>query len=310
MYWAIASILQALTMGISTVLYKLSGKYFSNLKMNIIVGLISSILLYFVNMHQNTLNHWKYINKYTILIGLIFGIFNYFYIKSILAYHNPGINSSLLRSQIVLTYIILIVFFNNKLSYNKLFLILCIILGSLITVIKEDEIKDLILEDSKDNQVSNKKYDWIIYLIISIVLFSIYDILSEYKPRKMNINFHSMIVMICYFFVFLIIYIFKSFILKDDEKPVNIEDKYKTVSDLKKYICLISLSFLFCLQLIFLNIGLNNSPNPSYAKSIGSLAIPVALITNYIIFNKIPSIQQIIGCSIILISGLCIGFIK
>lgn len=359
MIWIIDSFIFAIFLGIVTVMFKLVGQNFHFLDMGILMSLITLIFLFILAIPN--LKSIRFLNFYTPIIGVIFGLFNYFFIKAILAYHNPGVISAIVRTQIFLTFIFGTLFLNSLFSWKKLIVIICLIFGAIVTVcdfrviynkfIHSKQIRKLkkettdikinkhenqkIIEDnfeeininkysnlkyiiklhsSKNNQLDFKKYNWIIYLIIAILLYSSYDILSQFKSPKLHISTHSLIIMIFYFLVFLFIYLgnYLYFFLKkknNTREPVNVKQKYKDISKLRKYGQLLLLGLFNAGLVTFLNKSISIAPSPSSAKGIGASAVLISLILSYFLFEEIPNIDQVIGCIIILICSITLGFI-
>ncbi len=321
MNWIIASVCQATFMGFVIVLYKILGKYFDFLHMNLGISIISIIIFSFINGSQ--LFKLSNISFFSLLIGISYGLFCYFFIKSIINYHNPGIVSALLRTQIGLTFFIMVVIFKSPFDIKKFIFICLILVGSVVTIIDPKKIgnnHESFVENKskiKLNKLLIKKknyeqYIWLIYLGLAIVFFSLFDVMSKFKNPKINIDIHSQIVMIGYFLVFFILYLKKNIfriILNKGVKEKKLKESRRNYH-LKEYSYLFITSLLFTFNMIFLNIGLTNSPNPSYPKSIGASSILVSLILSFIIFKEIPKLNQIIGCAIILFSCILIGFVK
>lgn len=321
MNWIIASVFQASFMGFVVVFYKILEKYFDFLDMNLGIAIISIIFFSFIT--KGKFYQLSNLSFFSLLIGLAYGLFCYFFIKSIINYHNPGIISALLRTQIVLTFLIMFLIFKSPFDIKKFIFICLILIGSVVTIINPKRINrnhESFIENKfqiKSNKHSFKinnynHYLWLIYLILAIIFFSIFDIMSKFRNPKIDINIHSQIVMIGYFLVFLFLYIKKNiFRIIHNNHPTNKKlKKTKNFYGLKEYSYLIITSLLFTLNMVFLNIALSNSPNPSYPKSIGASSILVSLIMSFIIFKEIPNLNQIVGCAIILFSCILIGFIK
>lgn len=368
MLWLFYCSLYALFAGIISVLIKLVGKNFYFLEMGMYLSFISSIILFIASIPH--LHSFKYLNLNIIPIGILYGVFNYYVIKATLAYDNPGIISALLRSQIVLTFFVTyLISKKKKLNYLHLTIIVCLFLGSLLTIInfkKDDcktqrdkiedkknqiikkldipkkdiksldnkQIKNIIKQNvelkdldskrcfkyflefyaSKDNQINNNKYSWIIYSIIAIILISLYDIFSKSKPKKLESSVQSFIIMICYFIIFTILNFGSKIInryrkIKKEYKPINVEEKYKNISKFKKYSQLILLGVFFTFMLYFLNKSLEFAPYPAAAKGIGASSVAISLILSFLFFKEFPNLMQILGTIVILGSSLALGFL-
>lgn len=167
----------------------------------------------FFNRIYSHINELSNISFFSLLIGISYGLFCYFFIKSIINYHNPGIVSALLRSQIVLTFFVMVVIFKSSFDIKKFIFICLILVGSVVTVIdpkKIDNNRESFIENNskiKLNKlmIKNKNYEqyiWLIYLGLAIFFFSLFDVMSKFRNLKININIHSQIVMIGYFIFF------------------------------------------------------------------------------------------------------------
>ncbi len=364
MSWIFYSFLYALFLGIVTVMFKLVGQNFHFLEMGIVMSFITSCILFIIAIPK--LPTIKFMNSYIILIGVVYGIFNYFFIKTILAYHNPGVVSALVRSQIFFTFVLGTIFFKFPFSWKKFVIIIILIFGAIITILdfkKKDQkegklntinkflqilnnknidikklnksqLKEIIESNSKDldldketclsyilqlqsskyNQLDFKKYTWIIYLIITVITYTCYDLITKFRPAKFDISLHNLFVMISYFSVFLLIYLGEHlyfFMVKKKYpmEPVNVKNKYKYISNFRKYGQLVLLGVMYVGLIVCLNKAIDKSPTPASAKGIGSCGVLVSLILSYFIFKEIPDKNQIIGCTIILICSICLGFI-
>lgn len=345
MIWIFYSLLYALFSAINGVGIKLVGRYFGHLTLGLSIGLICSFFIIIYMIINNQISDLKKINKIEIIIGLVFGLFNYFLLKALLAYHNPGVILSILRTQVILTMIFGIFFLKTKIDFTKIILLIFFLIGVILTLFEinfkkkrkdnkfiesEDEqnihyyinngnkerIKNLKikLSKSKDNQIDKNNYSWIIYIFLAIILYSIVDLISKYKSNSVFMSTHNLCLMIGYSFVFLIIIIIKKLFFRNiktisentiEEEILVNNSKFKY---LKSYIFLLLLSIVFLLTILNLTLGISNTNTPSLVKAIGCCSILIAIILSLFVFKEKPKINQIIGSFIIIISSLSLAF--
>ena len=96
------------------------------------------IIFSFINGSQ--LFKLSNISFFSLLIVISYVLFCYFFIKSIINYHNPGIVSALLRTQIALTFFIMVVIFKSSFDIKKFIFICLILVGSVVTIIDPKKI--------------------------------------------------------------------------------------------------------------------------------------------------------------------------
>lgn len=335
MNWFTLSLFAGLSIGGATVFYKLLGNYYNSLGINIRLFSLVVIYLLLINL-RNIKNIFK-CDKALFLSGIFFGLFNLFFIRAVLSYHNPGVISSLLRFQIPLTYIIFLIL-GSAFRVKEFLLVILIIIGALLNMI---DFKKMKIKESENNQISNNKKEWIFYILIAIISFSLFDLFIKRSSADINLSLksfvYSFIALLTLIIISLSINSSKIFKIKknsDSEEIIhssflteetsvkfdkNIHHKLlinegrkniRTKNDKKlRYVYLIICSILIFLYLYFLTEAVGISPRPSSVKAVTSIAMIVALILSFLVFGAIPDRYQIIGSIIIMFAVILYGFI-
>ena len=113
-------------------------------------------------------------NKYAVASGLFLMLVIHFLSQALIRVNNPGIPTALLRFQVVITFFLSLYFFNSKFEYLKLLFILLMIVGIFLI---------LLGKKSKDKK-EKKDNTYLLYVLGSIISFSIYDIFIKKHQLK------------------------------------------------------------------------------------------------------------------------------
>ena len=289
MQWIIESLIAAMAGGSYTSVLKLvNDNYVGNSA--IFTILLSCFSWFYIKNKQ--LNISKYLEKWSIISGITFGITTIFVNKSIVNVSNPGVPISLVPAQVLLTYFLSLSIFKEKFSITKFIPIMIILIGSIITVLP-----DLI-------NFKNTNILWIIYISIAIFFVSISDITSKLALNKITNVQYQVVSLLAATIVAGLIQLTENNSLGLKKLP---KDKVKNISKyeiLDKYDILTLIFAIFCMinfQYHFAE-AVKGTKNPAYPRGIiNSQFIPAMLISKLIIKDSTITGYQYLGSFITLL---------
>jgi len=269
-----------------SITMKISDNYYKSYSYLPIMILINAILAFMLLLYKNPIRGFTILSIFT---GIFQALTIYFYSKAIKSTNNPGIVASLVRVQVLLTFILSIFILHTQFDVKKLVSICVIIIGAYIVIRGEGKRKN------------DKSKHFIIYTIIASIMYSLFDIFTKLSLNKVNIYYHLVIMLITAFIVFSILQIceYKNYGLVKPEK--------KTKGDIKlfnKYnILSVILSGVFNFLVVYLLIkSIGSSSDPSYPKAVMAISIIITtVLSKFMVKNANTNTTEIIGIITILI---------
>ena len=283
--WFLFAFIAAIFSACWSISIKMSNNYFTTKSITSIMGLVNFILNLIVFIYYGS--EFSF-NKYAVTSGVFLMLVIHFLSQALIRVNNPGIPTALLRFQVVITFFLSLYFFNSKFEYLKLLFILLMIVGIFLI---------LLGKKSKDKK-EKKDNTYLLYVLGSIISFSIYDIFIKKASAETGIINNVLITS----GVSAILFIIVQFATDKNIGLIEIlnpKDRHNSFPN--KYLSpLLSGLFLFCTQ-IFLIQSIKLSPNPAYPKAIlASQILITTLVSQFIFKNAKIATTQIIGMLIVL----------
>lgn len=281
--YIIYALAAALFSGLTSVFAKSGINKESSLLATFIRTIVITLFLFVVVLINNNLNEIFSLNKKTILFLVLSGISNTLlwicYFKAL----DLGTVSKVTpidKTSIILTLILSSIFLNEKITIIKVLSIIFILVGTLLTIRKNDE-------ESKDNK-------WILYAVLTAIFTSTTTVISKVGIENTNTNLTTFLRTIIVLILLTIITLFKK--------------KFKDIKKLNKnnYLFIIlsgistSLSWLFYFKALSLG-------EASVVFPIEKLSLVVSIVTSTIFLKERLNKKQIIGI-IIIVMGTSLLF--
>lgn len=281
--YIIYALAAALFSGLTSVFAKSGINKESSLLATFIRTIVITLFLFVVVLINNNLNEIFSLDKKTILFLVLSGISNTLlwicYFKAL----DLGTVSKVTpidKTSIILTLILSSIFLNEKITIIKVLSIIFILVGTLLTIRKNDE-------ESKDNK-------WILYAVLTAIFTSTTTVISKVGIENTNTNLTTFLRTIIVLILLTIITLFKK--------------KFKDIKKLNKknYLFIIlsgistSLSWLFYFKALSLG-------EASVVFPIEKLSLVVSIVTSTIFLKERLNKKQIIGI-IIIVMGTSLLF--
>ena len=282
--YIIYALAAALFSGLTSVFAKSGINKESSLLATFIRTVVITLFLFVVVLINNNLNEIFSLNKKTILFLVLSGISNTLlwicYFKAL----DLGTVSKVTpidKTSIILTLILSSIFLNEKITIIKVLSIIFILVGTLLTIRKNDE-------ESKDNK-------WILYAVLTAIFTSTTTVISKVGIENTNTNLTTFLRTIIVLILLTIITLFKK--------------KFKDIKKLNKknYLFIIlsgistSLSWLFYFKALSLG-------EASVVFPIEKLSLVVSIVTSTIFLKERLNKRQILGIIIIVIGTSLLFF--
>ena len=281
--YIIYALAAALFSGLTSVFAKSGINKESSLLATFIRTIVITLFLFVVVLINNNLNEIFSLDKKTILFLVLSGISNTLlwicYFKAL----DLGTVSKVTpidKTSIILTLILSSIFLNEKITIIKVLSIIFILVGTLLTIRKNDE-------ESKDNK-------WILYAVLTAIFTSTTTVISKVGIENTNTNLTTFLRTIIVLILLTIITLFKK--------------KFKDIKKLNKnnYLFIIlsgistSLSWLFYFKALSLG-------EASVVFPIEKLSLVVSIVTSTMFLKERLNKKQIIGI-IIIVMGTSLLF--
>lgn len=296
MNWILDSMIATLGGGFYVSFLKLGQDHYETDSLVTFV-LFGSFLYYFLT--KNHANIVKDFNFMAFLSGISFGLTAYFISKSFQLVNNPGVPSSIVRSQVLLTYFVSLFLFNEKFSWKTFFPILIIIFGCLITIYPE-----LINFDPKN-------MTWIFFTVLAGICTTGNDITSKLSLNEISNDQFLVIQMLGATLTNILIQYGqkKTFGLKKLKKP----KKNSKILAFNKYPTLLLTIIIISLIIFreFLGSAMSKTKNPAYPRAIFNSQFIVSLLISLVIQkNSSISLIEGIGSAVITVGVILTSLIK
>ena len=288
MHWVLASIIATLG-GASYVSFLKLAQGFYDPKTVISFIMFCAFMFYYITSnHKNIFSAFEW-NAF--IAGILFGVMTICFNEAINLSNNPGIPSSLVRSNVLVTYVISLFVFGLKFSWTKFITIMTIIAGCLITIIP----------NMKDFASSNNK--WILMTILAGLLSSGNDVFSKLSLNKIPTDQYLVVQMLAAVLTTLgIQYVrTKTFTLQKLKKTKQkMESKIHILNKYPPLLMGVAVASVIIFRQ-FLGIAVKNSDNPSYPRALFNSQFFVSLLLSLLI-QKNASITkyQGVGSTVIL----------
>ncbi len=275
--YIIYALLAALFSGLTSVFAKTGIKDVESLLATFIRTIIITLFLFVVVLLNNNLNDIFLLDKRTIIFLILSGISNtllwIFYFKAL----DLGTVSKVTpidKTSIILTLILSSIFLNEKITEIKVFSIILILVGTLLTIKRENK-------NSKDNK-------WILYAVLTAIFTSTTTILSKIGIENTNTSLTTFLRTVIVLLLLTAITLIKK--------------KYKNIKKLNKknylYIVLSGISTSLSWLFYFASLSIGEA---SIVFPIEKLSLVVSIIVSCIFLKEKLSKKQILGIVIIVL---------
>lgn len=275
--YIIYALLAALFSGLTSVFAKTGIKDVESLLATFIRTIIITLFLFVVVLLNNNLNDIFLLDKRTIIFLILSGISNtllwIFYFKAL----DLGTVSKVTpidKTSIILTLILSSIFLNEKITEIKVFSIILILVGTLLTIKRENK-------NSKDNK-------WILYAVLTAIFTSTTTILSKIGIENTNTSLTTFLRTVIVLLLLTAITLIKK--------------KYKNIKKLNKknylYIVLSGISTSLSWLFYFTSLSIGEA---SIVFPIEKLSLVVSIIVSCIFLKEKLSKKQILGIVIIVL---------
>lgn len=275
--YIIYALLAALFSGLTSVFAKTGIKDVESLLATFIRTIIITLFLFVVVLLNNNLNDIFLLDKRTIIFLILSGISNtllwIFYFKAL----DLGTVSKVIpidKTSIILTLILSSIFLNEKITEIKVFSIILILVGTLLTIKRENK-------NSKDNK-------WILYAVLTAIFTSTTTILSKIGIENTNTSLTTFLRTVIVLLLLTAITLIKK--------------KYKNIKKLNKknylYIVLSGISTSLSWLFYFASLSIGEA---SIVFPIEKLSLVVSIIVSCIFLKEKLSKKQILGIVIIVL---------
>lgn len=275
--YIIYALLAALFSGLTSVFAKTGIKDVESLLATFIRTIIITLFLFVVVLLNNNLNDIFLLDKRTIIFLILSGISNtllwIFYFKAL----DLGTVSKVTpidKTSIILTLILSSIFLNEKITEIKVFSIILILVGTLLTIKRENK-------NSKDNK-------WMLYAVLTAIFTSTTTILSKIGIENTNTSLTTFLRTVIVLLLLTAITLIKK--------------KYKNIKKLNKknylYIVLSGISTSLSWLFYFASLSIGEA---SIVFPIEKLSLVVSIIVSCIFLKEKLSKKQILGIVIIVL---------
>lgn len=275
--YIIYALLAALFSGLTSVFAKTGIKDVESLLATFIRTIIITLFLFVVVLLNNNLNDIFLLDKRTIIFLILSGISNtllwIFYFRAL----DLGTVSKVTpidKTSIILTLILSSIFLNEKITEIKVFSIILILVGTLLTIKRENK-------NSKDNK-------WILYAVLTAIFTSTTTILSKIGIENTNTSLTTFLRTVIVLLLLTAITLIKK--------------KYKNIKKLNKknylYIVLSGISTSLSWLFYFASLSIGEA---SIVFPIEKLSLVVSIIVSCIFLKEKLSKKQILGIVIIVL---------
>lgn len=289
MNWIIDSIIATFGGAIYTSFLKLSQSSYDATSVVSFVLFLSFIFYYITGGYYNLVKNFE---TWGFISGITFGLTTYFFNKALSLVNNPGIPSSIVRSQVVLTFFVSLFLFNEKFSWKKFAPILVIILGCLITVYPNLKSFDA------------KNMEWIYLTIIAGICTTGNDITSKLSLNKIANKQFLVLQMLGASLTNIILQFFTKKTVGLQKLSKDKKKKSSKIHLFNKYpqlLLAIILSSLIVFR-TYLGSAMKSSKNPAYPRAIFNSQFLVSLLLSLVIQKDTAITKaQGIGSAVILL---------
>ena len=182
MSWQILSAIATIFSGFFVIFLKICANYYSISSVLSILFLFTFLFFYLImpifskeKFKISNLNIFSFIEIYSVIAGISFGLASFFIINAIKYINNPGIPSTLVRGGVIFTYILSFILFKDKFKLQKFVGILIIIFSVLI-----ETVNDLF------NNTNSSSNMWILYTFLAAACSTIMDLVSKLSMKTIN----------------------------------------------------------------------------------------------------------------------------
>ncbi len=302
MNWQILSIFATISSAFFVLFQKISSNIYLTPSILSIFFLFSFLFFYIVKpliikgkLSINDLNIFKYIEIYSIIAGISFGLATFFITLALKYINNPGIPSILVRGGIIFTYIFSFFLFNEKFNIYKFLGILIVILSIFI------EIRPDIMKIKSKNNI------WILFTLLSSISAAILNTTSKLSLKKINDTQLNVIILLFGYLTNVLIQFLqdKSFGLKKLNKPKKKDLSKIKILNQKPIIAIIGGIITLIIFRYYLTKAIKVSQNPTYPRMIFNTQYILTLLLSLFILNSSTiKTKEIISSILMLIGAL------
>ena len=304
MNWQIYSLLATISAAFFVLFQKITANIYLVPSVLSIFFLFSFLFFYIVkpfftkkDFKVSDLNIFKYIEVYSIIAGISFGLASFFITNALKFINNPGIPSALVRGGVVFTYIISFFLFKEKFDIYKFLGILTVILAIVIEVFP-----GILKAKSKSNL-------WILFTLLAAISMASLDVTSKLSMKKINDTQLNVIMLLFAYFTNVIIQFFqdKSFGLKKLDKPKKENLNKIEILNQKPIISIIGGIVTLIIFRFFLTKAIKISSNPTFPRMIFNAQYILTLILSIFLLNgSSVKTKDIIACVVMFIGALIV----
>ena len=306
--WQLSALIALLAMSFSSIFGKIivmhynvaSQQAFSSFITFLFFILIFPIFSDTVNF-TDTINIFKYLEIFAIISGIVIGLGMFFLFSAVSLVDNPGIVTTLNRSQLIFTYFVGLIIFKQNFNFNKFFGILLIIIAVFIQIGKQ-----LIFGKFKNSK-------WILFTLLSATCGTLLDTISKLSMKKITlVQFNIITFLFSSLTAVTIQYLqdgtfgLQKKKLKENEKNIS---KISILNKTPPIILLLLSTILFATFKYYLNQSIKLSSNPAFPRSIVGGNFIIVLFSSIFLFKKASiKMNEIIAAIIMLIGILIVTF--
>ena len=306
MNWQIYSVLATISSAFFVLFQKISSNIYLTPSILSIFYLFSFLFFYIVKpflskkkFKISDLNIFKYIEIYSIVAGISFGLAGFFITNALKYINNPGIPSALVRGGVIFTYIISFLLFNEKFNIYKFFGILVVILSIFVEIVP-----DLKKSKSKSNL-------WILFTLLASISAAILNTTSKLSMKKLDDTQLNIIMLLLAYITNVIIQFFqdKSFGLKKLDKPRKENLNKIEILNQKPIISIIGGIITLIIFKYFFTKAIKISSNPNNPRMIFNNQYILLLILSLFVLNDSNiKPKDILACILMFIGALIFSF--
>ena len=248
--------------------------------------------------YSKILNISNYIEKFSVLSGIIFAIAQKFATLAIKNSPNPGIPTTLVSGSVGITYLLSFFLFNEKFDLQKLIGLLFIGLAIFIEVGK-----DILKSNNKNNSSI-----WILYTLIATISISFVDITGKlsFQIGKLKTYENNVVINLISFLSLAIMQILSTHNIglqkikkpkKEKISKINIFNKKPILALIIAFLSLILFRYNL-VKSIFL------SPNPTFPRVIFNGSFILTLLLSLLIIEDSKITQRNIIAAILMLIGI------
>lgn len=255
MNWILSSIIATVGGTAYVSFLKLAQSYYDPKTVISFLILCSFVYYFIISDYKNI---FKYFEIYAFIAGVLFGTMAESINEAINLSNNPGIPSSIVRSNVLITYLFSIVIFGLKFSWSKFLAISVIIIGCIITIIP----------NMKNFSSTNNL--WMVMTILAGLFSAGNDVFSKLSLNKIGSEQYLVIQMLAATLTTITIQYMRTKTVFLKILPKNDQKKLSKIHLLNKY-PQISLATAFVGLIVFrqfLSMAVKSTTNPSYPRAI------------------------------------------